>query len=83
LIPLDRQKSLVMAGLGPAMTGRYARFQRHSIRGILAGTCARRPMRLLVLFLVLLAALAFVQIEWNDCYWLDDAVRWASCLTKL
>jgi hypothetical protein len=40
-------------------------------------------MKLLVLFLVLLAALAFVQIDRNDCYWLDDAVRWASCLTNL
>jgi hypothetical protein len=40
-------------------------------------------MKLLVLFLILLAALAFVQIDRNDCYWLDDAVRWASCLTKL
>ncbi len=42
-------------------------------------------MKLLALFLVLLAALAFVQIERNDCYWhgLDDTVRWASCLTKL
>ncbi len=42
-------------------------------------------MKLLVLFFVLLAALAFVQIERNDCYWhgLDHAVRWASCLTKL
>lgn len=42
-------------------------------------------MELLVLFFVLLAALAYVQIERNDCYWhgLDDAVRLASLLIKL
>ncbi len=31
-------------------------------------------MKLLVLFLILLAALAFVQIERNDCYWLASTM---------
>ena len=40
-------------------------------------------MKILVLFILLLAALVLVQVERNDCYWhgVDHAADWASCVT--
>ena len=39
-------------------------------------------MKLLVLFILLVAALVLVQVERNDCYWhgVDHAGDWASCV---